>query len=149
MFISALQKSDSVKHTHTFLFLSCAESSLLHFGAPTVAESGGYSLVAMHGLLIAMTFLHSHAHLWCVYCSLGSQAWVTYPALEEVGASPLELQGWGVGKGVFLQGKFACAGSESGVKATHTHCRQSLVTRNLINRWRRELTVHLQGARRN
>ena len=36
-----------------------------------------------------------------------------------------------------------------GVKATYTHCRQSLVTRNLINRWRRELTVHLQGARRN
>ena len=36
-------------------------------------------------------------------------------------------------EGVFLQGKFACTGSGSGVKATHTHCRGSLVTRNLIS----------------
>ena len=63
MFISAVQQNDSVKHIHTFLFLSCAESLLLHLGELRVAESGGYFLVATHGLLIAVAFLCSHAHL--------------------------------------------------------------------------------------
>lgn len=39
------------------------------------------------------------------------------------GSQPLELQGLGMGEGLFLQGRFGCTGSWGQVKAMDTHCK--------------------------